>query len=203
MGHTIYKTEALIVGVSPRGEASAAFSLFTESYGLISARAQSVRRDKAKLKHVLNRHKKVSCALVAGKNGWRLIDVEERVLPEDLFISRVKYEVYAKILLWVTRFVGEEEEVGELYNEVGAMISFLGNHSFEEKDKEALEVLVALSLLHRFGYISPKEVEKEIEEASDFIFTPQVWEKEHLAQIQKKTRPLVLLINRGVEASNL
>jgi recombinational DNA repair protein (RecF pathway) len=204
MAHTIYKTDAFILNAMPHGEASLVFSLFTESHGVIMARAQSVRRGNAKLKHALNRYRKASCSLVLGKLGWRLIDVEERLLPADLFSSEIKREIYAKILLWVARFQGQDQKEIELYEDVTHMVSFLGEYSFTEDDKEALEIAVALLLLYRFGYISPEQV-KEVtrNECEETIFNPRAWQPTILPPLTKNARGLIALINNGITASNL
>jgi len=204
MAHIIYKTDAFILGTTPRGEASAVFTLFTESHGLISARAQSVRRVNGKLKHALSRYHKASCSLVSGKLGWRLIDAEERFLPPDIFFSEVKREVYAKILLWVARFQGQDEKEKELYEDVLHMVAFLGNHSFTKSDKESLEIAVALLLLYRFGYLSPEQVKNEIKNGEEaIIFDPRAWHPTILLSLSQNARGLIMLINNGIIASNL
>jgi recombinational DNA repair protein (RecF pathway) len=204
MAHTIYKTDAFVVGAHPRGEASAVFTLFTQTHGLIAARAQSVRRGPAKLKHALNKYKKASCSLVRGKNGWRLIDAEELPLSGEIFTHEIKREVYAKLLQWVVRFQGHEEEARELYEDIIATVLFLETHTLNVEEAKALEVCIALLVLNRLGYISREEVEAEMGKSlSDFIFNPHDWRGEHLPAVANKVRPLVALINNGIAASNL
>jgi len=204
MAHTIYKTDAFVVGIAPRGEASAVFTLFTQTYGLIAARAQSVRRGPAKLKHVLTKYKKVSCSLVRGRNGWPLIDAEERFLSNELFTNEIKRDVYVKLLQWVVRFQGHEEEARELYEDSIATISFLEKSPISAEEAKALEVCVALLVLNRLGYISPEQVQAEMGKIqSDFIFNPHDWKGERLPAVAQSVRPLVALINNGIAASNL
>src|SRR5262249_23645884 len=67
-----YSIEALVLGRTPHGEASASLALLTPEFGLVRARAQGIRTSGAKLAPALQTLSLVDVILVRGKDTWRL-----------------------------------------------------------------------------------------------------------------------------------
>src|SRR5665213_2708544 len=69
-----YHTEALVLGSRESGEADKVFALFTRDFGLVRARASSVRSESSKMRYALQKYSRASISLVRGKRGWRILD---------------------------------------------------------------------------------------------------------------------------------
>ncbi|MDE1874668.1 MAG: recombination protein O N-terminal domain-containing protein [Patescibacteria group bacterium] len=76
MSYAIYTTQGFILGSSPSGEASKIYSIYTEDFGLIRAKAQGVRLIRSKLRYNLDDYGFCAVSLVRGKEVWRVTAVE-------------------------------------------------------------------------------------------------------------------------------
>ncbi|KKW47559.1 MAG: repair protein RecO protein, partial [Candidatus Kaiserbacteria bacterium GW2011_GWA2_58_9] len=67
-----YHTEALVLGNRERGENDRVFTLYTEEFGLVRARASAVRTEASRMRYALQNYSRARVALVRGKRGWRI-----------------------------------------------------------------------------------------------------------------------------------
>ena len=72
----IHTTHALVVGMLPVGEKHYFVNLFTKDFGMIRAKAQSVRVNVSKLRFALQEYSFVNISLVRGKDTWRITNAE-------------------------------------------------------------------------------------------------------------------------------
>jgi recombinational DNA repair protein (RecF pathway) len=109
MSYAVYTTRGFIVGSAPSGEASKSYSIYTEDFGLIHARAQGVRLLVSKLRYNLDDYAFGSFSLVRGKEFWRLTGADTRTLPREHIL------VGARVLGLVKRLVQGEEKNEKLF----------------------------------------------------------------------------------------
>src|SRR3989304_4118217 len=67
-----YHTEALVLGNREIGEADRVIALFTRDFGLVRARASSIRTERSKMRFAVQDYTRADVSLVRGKRGWRL-----------------------------------------------------------------------------------------------------------------------------------
>ena len=65
-----YNTEALVLGSRETGESDRVYALFTKDFGLVRARASSVRSEKSLMRYALQNYSRANVSLVRG-GGWR------------------------------------------------------------------------------------------------------------------------------------
>lgn len=109
MSYAVYSTKGFILGSAPSGEASKTYLLYTEDFGLVRARAQSVRLLASKLRYNLEDYSFAVFSLVKGKEFWRLTGAEKIFSPKE------HPEVSARVLNLVRRLVQGEEKNGKLF----------------------------------------------------------------------------------------
>jgi hypothetical protein len=67
-----HTTRAFVLSVSPSGEKNHFITLFTREFGMIRAKAQSVRVSDSKLRYALQEYSYIEVSLVKGKDIWRI-----------------------------------------------------------------------------------------------------------------------------------
>jgi len=184
-----YATEAIVLGKTPLGEASALVSLVTSELGLVRARAQGVRKPGAKLSAALQSLVASDVILVKGKEGWRLSGA---ILSEDYFshlapASRERAGRIASLMLRLT----SENTTGDVYTLFKEYIRILPTLSDEEQD--AVETLAALYLLQEAGLDAGEEVPREHGR----------YGQSALSYALQKRKDLITRVNRGIQASGL
>ncbi len=148
MSYAVYSTRGFILGSTPTGEASKIYLIYTEDFGLVRARAQSVRLLVSKLRYNLEDYSFGTFSLVRGRELWRLTGAE-RDLPESLSLVR------ARVLNLVKRLVQGEEKNEKLFKILLSVTK-----------KEMREPLILAYILEALGYLDVKKLsgasEKEI-----------------------------------------
>src|SRR5271165_3676947 len=66
-----YQTDAIVVAAWESGEADKSLALYTRDFGLVRARATSMRSEKSKMRYSLQPYSRAHVALIRGKSGWR------------------------------------------------------------------------------------------------------------------------------------
>jgi len=184
-----YATEAIVLGRTPLGEASALVSLLTSELGLIRARAQGVRKPGAKLSAALQTLTESDVILVKGKEGWRLSGA---ILAENHFDSldgdsRLRAGRIASLML---RLVSDDME-GDTYALYKEYLEILP--TLEGEDQDAVETLAALYLLQEAGVDAGANVPQGTGR----------YGSEARAYATEKRKDLITRVNRGIEASGL
>lgn len=185
-----YETRGIVLARTHSGEANTFVTLITPELGLVSARAQSLRKPGAKLAHALTTFAESSLVLVRGKEGWR---VAGAVLEEDWFarIGQAKArETAGRVSSLLLRLVGGEVNDPRLFSIILGFLEALT--TLPEDSYEATEVLAALRVLAVLG-LDAGPIPGDTSE-----FTPAV-----LTQIRGARTDYIARINRGIAASGL
>lgn len=187
MSYAVYTTRGFILGSAPSGEASKIYHIYTEDFGLIFAKAQSVRLLTSKLRFNLEEYSFATFSLVKGKEVWRLTGATEKL--NNPRFSRI----YARVLHLVRRLVQGEEKNHELFNILVFMIEGIESEFLD--DIVAFESLVLIHLLSILGYIDPK-ILVGIERGSQ----PSLADIE---VIKARKREVIAEINKALKESQL
>ncbi len=145
MSYAVYSTRGFILGSAPTGEASKIYHIYTEDFGLILAKAQSVRLVTSKLRYNLEEYSFATFSLVRGKEIWRLTGAGEKLHNPRL------NRVYARVLNLVRRLVQGEEKNPRLFSALLFMMQGIESESLE--DIQAFESLVLIHVMSSLGYI--------------------------------------------------
>ena len=149
MSYAVYTTRGWILGSAPSGEASKMYVLYTEDFGLVTARAQGVRLLSSKMRYNLAEYALCDISLVRGKEFWRLTGATAVALPDSGKLAR------ARVLHLVRRLVQGEERNEKLFRALGNLASE------DASETDALcEVLSALGYLDLGVLVGKSEREK-------------------------------------------
>lgn len=184
-----YRTEALILGRLPNGEASATVFLLTREFGLVRARAQGLRKEGAKLAAALQTFCESEVTLVRGKETWRLAGaslIENWSTKLDLE-GRTRAGRVAQLLIRLMR--GESDDAS-IYGVMQGLLASLPGMS--ETDRDGAECLAALRLLQSLGL-----------DAGDIPGEEGSYDATTLAQVVPIRSELISRVNRGISASGL
>jgi recombinational DNA repair protein (RecF pathway) len=144
MSYAVYTTRGFILGSAPNGEASKVYTIYTEDFGLVRAKAQGVRLLASKLRYNLDDFAFGSFSFVRGKELWRLTGAETASLgPENAPLR-------ARILTLVRRLVQGEERNDGLFK----ALMPLTDQAAVGKDAE---VRILAAVLAALGYLDLDE----------------------------------------------
>lgn len=136
MSYAVYTTRGFILGSAPSGEASKTYSIYTEDFGLVAARAQGVRLLASKLRYNLEEYSLATLSLVRGREVWRVTGAEKEHLPRSGAQAR------ARILNLTRRLVQGEERNDGLFS----ALLYLG-------DEKLSETAILAEILGALGYL--------------------------------------------------
>lgn len=150
-----YPTKCLVIESFDSGEHDRVYKLFTREFGLVLARATSIRKLESKLRaHVLPRTESL-VTLVQGKEQWRLVGAEEQ--------KQAKAFTHDVVSL-IKRFVRGEGTHKALYDR---LVRFL--EVSDTYDEQKSRLLLYYILLVELGYADAKVIgTKNIEEYVSF-----------------------------------
>ncbi|MEK7568828.1 MAG: DNA repair protein RecO [Patescibacteria group bacterium] len=214
MSYHIYHTRGIILGSVPVGESNRFYKIFTEELGLVGATAQSVREGKSKLRYTLQDLSFASVDLVRGKEVWRVTSAGEwRAFPV-IKGDALRLKLFARACSLVSRLLQGEGREQELFADIVGMADFLESCATPEhplsnlgvsfpstlgnetpKLLAALEVLVALRVLVRLGYLDPEGYEKFLE--------PGAYSREILEEFEVVRVKALPKINEALRSSHL
>jgi recombinational DNA repair protein (RecF pathway) len=144
MSYAIYSTRGFILGSVPSGEASRVYSVYTEDFGLIRAKAQSVRLLSSKLRYNLDDYSFGTFSLVRGKEVWR-------VTGADMISQSSEKTLRARILSLIRRLVNGEERNDELWK---ALVGLTDAKTSADETKVLSHILSSL------GYLDLKSLDR-------------------------------------------
>ena len=151
MAYTTYTTDALVMAARDRGGADRSVQLFTETHGMLSARASSVREERSKMRYSLQPFSLITVTLIRGKHEWRIIGA----LPgHNVFWSAPDRACRASLLKFVRlidRYITGEEEGAELFRIAKEAVTYLATSGSEVAYRVA-----TFRLLAALGYIAPE-----------------------------------------------
>ncbi len=186
-----YHTEALVLGNRERGENDRVFTLYTEEFGLVRARASAVRSEKSRMRYALQNYSRSHVALVRGRHGWR---IGGSVSIQGATGSRDGIAAFARIARLVMRLVAGEERNQYLFATLreahGALI---------QKPCDAwatIEIVCVARTLHALGYLSTEALKTT-------LFTHTAYAEGDIREATTIQGKLLSSINRAIADTHL
>lgn len=185
-----YHTEALVLASYDSGEADRTIALFTRDFGLVRARAISVRAEHSRMRYATQHFSRSYVSLVRGKRGWRLAGATALALPQ----SGAGLSSFARIAELTMRLVAGEEKNEFLYATLAEAHRALSNDSMELLG--TIEIVCVARLLYSLGYISNEAL-------SSALFTHTAYTGESLMEAETMRDKLLSSINRAIAETHL
>lgn len=192
-----HTTHAFVLSVSPSGEKNHFITLFTREFGMIRAKAQSVRVADSKLRYALQEYSYVEVSLVKGKDIWRITNALpvyniyfELKNEQDIFLT------IARIFSLLRRLVPDEGCEMLIFDDIKTICNNAQVKKYTKKSVEILEWLFVLRMLCFLGY-SKKESFKNL--CEDEI----EWTNEYLDNVSSYKDNAIYSINQALKASQL
>ncbi|OGG62855.1 hypothetical protein A3C21_02295 [Candidatus Kaiserbacteria bacterium RIFCSPHIGHO2_02_FULL_59_21] len=183
-----YHTEALVLGNRERGENDRVFTLYTEEFGLVRARASAVRTEASRMRYALQNYSRARVALVRGKRGWRI----GGAIPARN--AGGSAATFARVARLVARLVAGEERNQYLFAVLAEAHAALMN---EERGAPAtIELVCVARVLHALGYLSAEAL-------GGALFTHTAYAGEHLLEAETMRDKLLLSINKAIAETHL
>ncbi|MFA5291345.1 MAG: recombination protein O N-terminal domain-containing protein [Candidatus Paceibacterota bacterium] len=194
MAYRHYETEGLVIGHRNLGEANRLYQILTHDFGLINVLAQSVRRDRSKLRQHLNNFSFVRLVLVRGREFWRVVGVSDLGLA--FRSNKESLSFLKKISLVLQRLIHGEDSRSLSYVDLKQAVLLLSEEVLTGKDLENLEVFIMARLLIQLGYLAPVAELKTIFSSENFS-----WRE--IRMIENYRVSLVKQINQALEVTHL
>jgi len=150
MAHTIYQTPGIILAKKDFGEADRLYSIFTEKFGMINAVAQGVRYLKSKLRYNLDLSSHANFAVIAMRDFWRIVDVEEIEGNKGIVSNHQRLKIFARFANFLTRMIKGEEKNNFIWQEIKNLTFSLTD---KNQNLEDLEIRAVAKILHNLGYM--------------------------------------------------
>ncbi len=184
MSYAIYKTEALIIRITPHGEASTEVTFLTRDLGKITARVQSSRKSESKMRMHITRYNHVVIDVVRGKNTWRLTGITG-LQPLHTFKDQIFLHAWHRILLLAEHLIRGEDTHPELFQFV---VNIAQNE--EARGHRGLELFGVIHVLDMLGYWHGEKL-------------PEIPTVVLLDAYLKNKKTLVKMINESIEATQI
>ncbi len=186
-----YQTDAIVLGGREMGEADRMIALFTRDFGLVRARATSVRREHSKMRYAVQDYARANVSLIKGKRGWRLAGATaQRNVSRD----RRCAATFARIAELTTRLVHGEEKSGYLFSVLTEAHDALSREPVFSS--ATIEIVCVARILYALGYISTEALETT-------LFTHTAYEREHVLEAEAMRERLLSSINRAIAETHL
>jgi recombinational DNA repair protein (RecF pathway) len=184
-----YHTEAIVLESRESGEADKVFALYTRDFGLVYARATSVRSEKSKMRMALQSCCHVRISLVRGRRGWRAAGATH--IGGALQVNELR--AFARITALALRLVAGEEKNAYLFDSLSyARMSFADTDTMNG----TIELVAVARVLYALGYISSEAL-------GTALFTHNAYAVEHLIEAESIRDDLLLSINRALSEAHL
>lgn len=180
MAYNTYTTKAHLLHATQLSEHDILFSVMTEEFGLIRARATGARKEDSKLRYTLQVGSYTSLSLVQGKAGWRITGA---VLIEEP--SRTTITLFARLSRLADRLIQGPERNDALFDIFSCCRT--------AQDIKTSELLLVIRMLVALGYIPPHIVETILEKP----------EQERITYIESHRPVLLKTVNSALNASHL
>jgi DNA repair protein RecO len=187
-----HHTKGIVISNKIEGNDSLRTYIFTESFGLLSARVQGARNLRSKLRSGVQDFSLGEFSLIHGKLGWRVVSVRpEKNLFEIFRKDNEKLKIISNIFSLIKKLVGEQIHQN-IFSTVANFFNFL--EKAQTKDIALAECLTIMRLLYELGYMQ-HDPELTIPISSSEITI------EHLEQIAPRRSQIVALINESLKAT--
>lgn len=191
-----YDTDALVLGIHPRGESSLSYTLFTRELGLVTAFAQGVRGVSSKLRGHLLEGAHVRVRLVRGKREWRLTSAE--MINDYMRTVRRREEareLMANAHVLLKKLLGEEAHA-DLFDFVLRGFRSAAQQDFGRNELFGLECLLVSGILMHLGYLPASRSLVPEGETGGF-------DRGHCEETFSRRREIIEQINGALRASHL
>lgn len=186
-----YQTEALVLGNRELGEADRMIVFFTRDFGLVRARASSIRAEYSKMRYAVQDYARAEVSLVKGKRGWRLAGA---TALKSATGSRKCISTFARIAELTIRLVHGEEQNDYLFAVLAE-----AHEALMREDVEAsatIEIVCVARVLYALGYLSTEALETA-------LFTHTAYEHEHVLEAETKRDQILSSINKAIAETHL
>ncbi len=193
-----HHTRGIIVSNKIEASDSCRVSIFTESFGIISAKVQGARMLRNKLRGGVQEFCTGEFSLVHGKTGWRVVSARaEKNLFEDFKHYPEKLKIVVNIISLIKKLVAEDPpvQVGEKHNLLFDTVAkfFIFLQQIKESEVALAECLTLMRILHILGYMR-HDPELTVPLSSSEI------EIRDLETIAPRRSKIVTLINESLKA---
>jgi DNA repair protein RecO (recombination protein O) len=186
-----YQSEALVLRSRESGEADKIFTIYTKDFGLVRARATSVRSEKSRMRYALQNYARANASLVKGKRGWRMAGATalKTTTGDPRGIA-----AFARIAELTIRLVQGEEKNDYLF----AALSEAHNALITEKCDAfgTIEIVCVARMLYALGYISTEAL-------TTALFTHTAYTGESLLEAETLKDKLLSSINKAIAETHL
>jgi DNA repair protein RecO len=193
----IHTTHAFVLNVTPSGEKNYFITLFTREFGMIRAKAQSVRVNDSKLRYALQEYSYVEVSLVKGKEIWRITNALpiyniyfELKNDQDIFM------VIARAFSLLRRLIPEEGCEVLIFDDIKTICANVQTIKYTKSSIEILEWLFVLRMLCFLGYSKKESFQNLCEDKIE-------WTNEYLDSISSYKNNAIYYINQALKASQL
>ncbi len=186
-----YHTEALVLGNRERGESDRIFTLYTEGFGLVRARASAARSESSRMRYALQNYSRAHVGLVRGKHGWR---IGGAVSIQGAVGSGHSAAAFARIACLITRLIAGEEHNQYLFAALAEAHSALMQepcHAWA-----TIEIVCVARSLHALGYLSTEALKTT-------LFTHTAYAERDIREAETMQEKLLSSINRAIESTHL
>src|SRR3989344_6733198 len=182
-----YSTDALVLGSWEHGEADRVFMLYTKDFGLVYARATSVREERSRLRYALSHYAHANVSLICGKRGWKLVGASSVRALLGEYVN-----IFARIARLMTRLVAGEEKNEYLFSTLSsAHAQFFAPHT----RVATIELICVARVLFALGYLSSEALRTA-------LFTHTAYELPHLTEAEHLRESLVISVNQAIIGSH-
>lgn len=190
-----HHTRGVVLGSKNESDDSRRILLFTENFGLISARVQGARTTQSKLRFSSQDFSYGEFSLVHGKTGWKVVSARAtKNFFEILKSSPNKLAIVGNVLNLLKKLAPEEEFSLSLFSIISNFLAFSENA--KEEDMLLAECLILLRILHSLGYMR-HDPDFSIPLSSSEIGVSD------LETIAPKRMRMISLINESLRATQL
>lgn len=178
-----YNTEGIVLGSRSSKEADRVYQLYTRMFGMVYARAVSVREERSRLRYALPHYSRLEVSLVKGKSGWRVAGVTPvtSLMPKQA-------AVFARIALLMERLVNGEEQNEYLFCSLADAHARLRD---TDADSLTVELVCAARVLFALGYIAAPSLNVS-------LFSHTAYEASHLKEAELFRGELLVSINKAI-----
>jgi recombinational DNA repair protein (RecF pathway) len=192
-----HTTHAFVLNISPSGEKNNFITLFTREFGMIRAKAQSVRVVDSKLRYALQEYSYVEASFVKGKDIWRITNA----LPiyNIYFELKDKQNIFmsiARIFSLLKRLIPDEGCEALIFNDLEIVCENARSDKYSKNTIEILEWLFVLRTLYFLGYVHKENFQ-------DLCGENICWDDKYLETIAFNKDNVIYAINNALKASNL
>lgn len=190
-----HHTKGIVLKNFEVGDSSKKIQIFTDEFGLITAKVQNARSVNSKMRFGIQEYSFGNFSIVKGKNEWKLVSASSNQnLFEDFKNEKEKLLILLNVLNLIKKLSGEEEQNKKIFYVVENFIKFI--KSAESGKLPLVECLVLLKILNIFGYM------RNDPDFSIPMSASEINEKD-LNIIAPKRAKVVELINESLKMSNL